>query len=122
MAAGYFQLQNTGERRLNLVGASSPAFGSVDMHETQTVDGLSRMRPLREMALSPGTTLKFEPGGAHLMLSGATTDLAGQKEVAVELRLVDESGKKETLTAGFKLEPGAGTSTTSDDDHSGHHH
>lgn len=122
MSAGYFQLQNAGEERLSLLGASSAAFTSVEMHETQTVDGISRMRPLKEMTLPPGTTLKFEPGGAHLMLSGATMDLSGQKEVAVELRLADDGGNEQTLQAGFVIESSPGPSGTEGDDHSGHHH
>ena len=38
------------------------------MHETRTVEGMSRMRPLERLAVAAGETVKLEPGGKHLML------------------------------------------------------
>lgn len=111
MAAGYFNLHNAGDEHLRLHGVTSADFASVDMHETRTVDGISRMRPLRELALPPDATIRFEPGGAHLMLTGATTDISKQRAVLVELQLVNASGEQQTLQASFALggrvEPGS---------------
>ena len=38
------------------------------MHETETTDGVSRMRPLPSLTVAPGQTVTLAPGGKHLML------------------------------------------------------
>ena len=40
------------------------------MHETETTDGVSRMRPLERLIVAPGQTVTLAPGGKHLMLYG----------------------------------------------------
>ena len=53
---------------VTIVGASSPAFGEVSLHETRIVDGVSRMRALPELRIAPGDSAVLKPGGMHLML------------------------------------------------------
>ncbi len=40
------------------------------MHETETADGVSRMRPLESLVVGPGQTVTLAPGGKHLMFYG----------------------------------------------------
>lgn len=40
------------------------------MHETETADGVSRMRPLERLTVASGQTVTFAPGGKHLMVYG----------------------------------------------------
>ncbi len=68
MLAGYFVLQNQGETSVALVGAESARFGAVEMHETRLQQGVARMRRLERVEIQPGETVKFAPGGRHLML------------------------------------------------------
>lgn len=68
MTAGYFQLRNNTGAPIELVGASSPLAGAVEMHTTSLVDGVSRMRMLQTVDVAAGQILDFAPGGHHLML------------------------------------------------------
>lgn len=68
MRAGYLSITNHGPDTRTLVAAQSAQFGLVEFHITQTVDGVARMRQEQTLTIAPGTTLKFEPLGRHLML------------------------------------------------------
>ena len=75
MGVAYLSITNRGQSADTLVGASSPVAEKVEMHETSIVDGMARMRPLSAIAIPPGTTVKIQPGGIHLMLVGLKTPL-----------------------------------------------
>jgi copper(I)-binding protein len=68
MFAGYATLRNVGDAPLNVTGASSAAFGDVSLHESISVDGVERMRPLGDIDIAPGGSVTLAPGGKHLML------------------------------------------------------
>lgn len=59
------------------------------IHETTMQNGVSRMRPHESLVIAPGKTVKFEPGGLHVMLHGLTQALAPGKTVPLRLRLSD---------------------------------
>lgn len=68
MAAGYLSLRNTSEESITITRVTSPAYASVEMHETITEDGISRMRPIDAITIPPGRIFYFKRGGKHLML------------------------------------------------------
>ncbi len=68
MSAGYLTLHNNTSEAITITGVSSPQFGSVEMHETVTRDGISRMVALDEVTVPAGQSVSFEPGARHLML------------------------------------------------------
>ncbi|MEO1247440.1 MAG: copper chaperone PCu(A)C [Pseudomonadota bacterium] len=68
MSAGYFSLRNNTAKSIVVTRVDSPQFGAVEMHETTTVDGVSRMRPIESLRVEPGATVTLERGGKHLML------------------------------------------------------
>lgn len=72
MSAAYFRLTNTGREPLVIDRVRSPDYGTVEMHETRIVDGVSRMRRLDRLPLAPGETVVFERGGRHLMMQAPT--------------------------------------------------
>jgi copper(I)-binding protein len=81
VAAGYFKLTNTGSTPDRLVGATSDVAGRVEVHEMATVDGVMRMRPLKDgVTLDPGQTVDFKSGSFHLMMLDLKQPLAqGQR-------------------------------------------
>lgn len=112
MAAGYFELRNPGHRSLVLQSVSSPAFASVEMHETVEVDGLSRMRELETVTVPAGETVRFEPGGRHLMLMGPRLERASAPtEVPLTLQWRDDTGQVQTLEARFAIEQAGAADT-----------
>jgi copper(I)-binding protein len=59
------------------------------IHETSVVGGESRMRPRERLRIGAGETLRFAPGGLHVMLHGLTPPLTPGEEVPLVLLLED---------------------------------
>ena len=87
MHAGFGRIENACAMPATITGASSPAYGSVELHETRVVEGVSRMRPVPELRLAPGDAAVLKPGGLHLMLMQPHAPLKAGSKVAVEFRL-----------------------------------
>ncbi len=88
MGAAYLSITNHGTSEEQLIGASTPVAASVQIHRTTIVDGIARMRPMTEVVIPAGATVKIEPGGIHLML--------------VDLKAELEAGKRAPLTLEFR--------------------
>ena len=74
-AGGYFTLRNDGGRPLVLTGASSPACGMLMLHESSDAGGLESMRDVAGVVVPAGGTLRFAPGGYHLMCMDPAADM-----------------------------------------------
>lgn len=97
--AGYFELTNNGSHTLTLTGASSPAFHRVMMHHSVHQNGQDRMLPVAKLEVAPGKTIRFAPGGYHLMLMHRSRPL--QVGDSVPIRLHFASGHN--LEVKFKV-------------------
>ena len=89
MMGGFATVRNPCEAPVRVVGASSPSFGSVELHETTRVDGVSRMRHIHALDVPAGGSVKLAPGGLHLMLMQPVAALQLGARVPVELELDD---------------------------------
>ena len=87
MLAGYVTLANGGDAPVTLVGASSPAVEAVELHRTEIVDGVSRMRAAGELVIAPGESLVLAPGGLHMMLMRPVAPISAGDTVEVTLDL-----------------------------------
>lgn len=87
---GYLTLRNTGARDRVLTAVASDAARAVEMHTTVRDGDVVRMRRLSEVVIPAGETVRFEPGGRHLMLFGVT-DL--KDPVQVSLTVVTRDGE-----------------------------
>ncbi len=67
-AAAYLTLHNQGPVPLTVSRVSSTHFAKVEIHESQVVDDVIRMRRLDSVTIDVGESVKFESGGKHLML------------------------------------------------------
>jgi len=97
--AGYFALDNAGQRPVRLVGAASPAFARVMLHRSTHRDGVAHMEHVDGVDVAPGKTLRFAPGGYHLMLMKRRHRLGPGDSVSVTLHFADGH----QLTATFKV-------------------
>ena len=68
---GYMSLRNTGTRPLRLIGARSASFGMVMLHRSEIIGGMARMVHVDTVTVPPGGSVRFAPGGYHLMLMQA---------------------------------------------------
>ena len=87
MMAGFGRIENACATPVTIVGASSPSFGEVSLHETRIVDGVSRMRAVPELRIAPSGAAVLKPGGLHLMLISPTAKLKPGSRVVVEFKL-----------------------------------
>jgi copper(I)-binding protein len=67
-AAGYATLRNLGAQPLTLIGASTPDYGAVMIHESRNRAGVEEMLPVETILVKPQAEIAFAPGGYHLML------------------------------------------------------
>jgi copper(I)-binding protein len=85
MGVAYLSITNTGTAADVLLAASTPAAARVEMHQTTITEGVARMRPLSEIAIAAGSTVKIEPGGIHLMLVDLKAPLERGRQIPLDL-------------------------------------
>lgn len=87
MHAGFGRIENFCASPITVVAANSPAYGSVELHESRIVGGVSQMRAVPELRIAPDSAAVFKPGGLHLMLMQPRAVLKPGSKVAIEFEL-----------------------------------
>lgn len=80
-----------------LVGAQSPAAGSMEMHTMRMDNGVMKMREIKSLALPGNKTVKLAPGGVHLMLFDLKQPFKTGERVPIRLTFETASKKRETV-------------------------
>lgn len=81
-----------------LVGASTPAAGSAEVHEMKMDGDTMRMREVKGgLELPARQTVELRPGGFHLMLTDLKQPIVKGATVPVTLNFEDARGAKSTL-------------------------
>ncbi|MXR36434.1 copper chaperone PCu(A)C [Craterilacuibacter sinensis] len=89
--AAYFLIENTGKQADRLLGAQTPRAKKAELHTHIHDNGVMRMREVEGgVAVPAGQTVKFAPGGLHVMLMGLNSPL--QKGEHFPLTLKFERG------------------------------
>lgn len=88
-SAGYFTITNGGSQPDTLLSASSPVSNRVEIHRTIIENDIARMRPVAELTIEAGATVKAEPGGLHLMLLELQMPLVAGSPVPLTLTFRD---------------------------------
>ena len=89
-AAGYFVLKG-GPVDEVLEFASVPYAGRTEMHETVSVNGAMTMRAIERVPVPARSTVRFEPGGRHLMIYGLSPSALKEGRTQIVLRFSDGS-------------------------------
>lgn len=66
-AGGYMTLSNSGDSTTRLIGASSPACGTLMLHKTVNDGGTSVMEMVKSITIPAHGQVSFAEGGYHLM-------------------------------------------------------
>ena len=103
-SGGYFNLHNGGKTSVTLTGVSSPACGMLMLHRTENMGGVSQMSDIAGVNVPAGETIKFSPGGYHLMCMNATSAIKPGKMALVTLKFSDG----ETINAIFAVRNASG--------------
>jgi periplasmic copper chaperone A len=72
-----------------LAGPQQSIAGKVEIHESRNVEGAMQMRAVTYVECPPGTTVKIEPGGLHVMLIGLTRPLIAGTVFTLTLQFRD---------------------------------
>lgn len=89
MHGGFARIDNRCPGAITITGAKSTSYGSVELHETRNVDGVMRMRQLKELRIAPKDAAVLKPGGMHLMLMDPVRPLKPGNRIAVVFTLAD---------------------------------
>jgi copper(I)-binding protein len=81
-----------------LASASSSACGMLMMHKSEEMNGMGSMQDVSSVAVPAGGTVKFAPGGYHLMCMNPTAAIKPGGSVSVTLNFSD-GNKIDTLFA-----------------------
>jgi copper(I)-binding protein len=85
VGVAYFTLKNHTGKSDRLLKISSPAASKVQVHRTEILDGVARMREVAVLHVDAGQTLVFEPNGMHLMLTGLRQPLVEGRTFELQL-------------------------------------
>lgn len=89
MTAAFGTLVNPGPEPVQIESITSPSFGSVSLHRTEIVDGISKMREVEPVEIGAESRLVLEPGGYHLMLMMPDANLQEGQAVILNMALAD---------------------------------
>ena len=109
VGAVYLKIRNDGAESDRLVGGSTPAARSVEIHSMRMDGPVMRMRRQEVLDVPAGGTADLDPGGTHLMLAGLKAPLvagetvplaldfakAGRKDIRVRVRPIGSSGPRD---------------------------
>ncbi len=84
-AGGYFTLHNGTAKTLTLSGAASPACGMLMLHRSETMGGMASMSDVATIDVPAGGTVRFSPGGLHLMCMQPTNAIKRGATIDVTL-------------------------------------
>lgn len=94
--AAYFTV-TTGSEAIKVAGVHVEGVGRTELHQTVTEGGVSKMLPVENVAVEPGTPLVFKPGSYHVMLYDVGADLKAGG--TTELTVTFDNGDKASTPA-----------------------
>lgn len=101
VAGGYLTIENKGTTPDRLIGGTADIAGKIGIHEMTMNNGVMKMRPLdKGLTIEPGKTVKFAPGGYHLMLE----QLKGQLKQGTKVPVTLEFEKAGKVTVSFDVQ------------------
>jgi copper(I)-binding protein len=87
VAGGYLTIENKALAADRLLSGSTVAAKKLEIHEMAVNDGVMTMRPVENgLTIEPGRTIKFAPGGLHLMFVGLLAPLKQGDQTPVSLK------------------------------------
>jgi copper(I)-binding protein len=98
-AAAYVTIVNAGMHPVNLVGATSPAYSEVSLHQTASEGGSMQMVAIERITIAPHATLRFEESGYHFMLTGPKQPIKPGDHVPLTLAFADST----SVTLSFEV-------------------
>jgi hypothetical protein len=94
VAGGFLKIQNKGNAPDQLVSASSPSAGEVQIHEMAMEGNVMKMRQVKDIAVPANGSVELKPGGYHLMFLDLKGPFVAGETIPVKLKF-SKSGEVE---------------------------
>ena len=98
VGVAYFTLKNGTGKSDRLLKITTPVALKVQVHRTEILDGMARMREVAVLHVDAGQTVEFAPNGMHLMLTWLRQPLAEGQAFEIEL-LFEVAGPRKVKVA-----------------------
>lgn len=85
VGVAYFSLKNDTGKSDRLLKITSPVASKVQVHRTEILDGIARMREVAVLHVDAGQALEFAPNGMHVMLMGLKQPLVEGQTFEIEM-------------------------------------
>ena len=95
VAGGFLDL--TADADMKLVGGSSPASSTLELHMMKMDGGVMEMRQIPEIVLPKGKTVSLKPGGLHIMFIDLKQQIKEGDKVPVTLTVKNAAGKEQQV-------------------------
>jgi len=99
-AAVYGSFTNHGDDPVVVRSVSTAVAASAMLHESVMEGDMMKMKHLPSLTIAPGTTVRLEPGGMHIMLMGLKRQLRPGDRFPMTLGLGDGSTVELTVKTG----------------------
>jgi copper(I)-binding protein len=86
VAGGFLKIENKANIPDQLVSASSPAAGEVQLHEMAMDGNVMKMRQVKDIPIPAGGSVELKPGGYHLMFLNLKGPFVAGQTVPVKLK------------------------------------
>ncbi|MEQ1589419.1 MAG: copper chaperone PCu(A)C [Gallionella sp.] len=121
-STGLVNLTLTSKPTATLIGATSPACKSVELHSMTHDNGMMKMREVKAIKLPAGEPIDLEKAGFHLMLIGLKSALKEGENVPLTLHIKQANQRVVKVKASAIIKPVMATPPTSKEDTHEHHH
>lgn len=99
MGAIYLVIDNGSKKSDRLLKLRTSVATSAEVHRTEVVDGIARMREVAVLHIDAGERIEFKPGGYHVMLSGLYKAMVEGQTFELELVFEGAGPRKITIVA-----------------------
>ena len=83
--AGYMRIENKGSQPDRLLRAESDIAEAVELHFSEMVDDVMKMRQVESIEVPPNSAVELKPGGYHIMFIGLMDTLDPGDNVEINL-------------------------------------
>jgi copper(I)-binding protein len=106
VAGGFMKIENKGAAD-QLISASSPVAGEVQLHEMAMDGNVMKMRQVKDIAVPAGGAVELKPGGLHLMFMNIKAPLTAGESVPVKLKFAKAGEVEVKMPVNAMGNPGA---------------
>ena len=106
VAGGFMKIENRGAAD-QLISASSPVAGEVQLHEMAMDGNVMKMRQVKDIPVPAGGAVELKPGGLHLMFMNIKAPLTAGETVPVKLKFAKAGEVEVKMPVNAMGNPGA---------------